>query len=436
MAQEFTRTTVPAILPPVQHTLQMMRDPLRFLNSLPAHGDLVNIWLGPIRAVVVCHPELHRQVMLRDNVFDKGGFLYDQGREVLGDGLIACRHVKHLRDRRLAQPAFHHSRMPDYARIMLDQITAYADTWQPGAVLDPVREMTAVTAQITAATMFGDRITAAELDALNAGFAELARGWYLRILQPGPIRRLPILGNRRYNRTRDQLRSTLTRMITAAKHDGTDHGDLLSMLVAAADDDGTGWTDDELLEQVVNFFIAGVETTANLLAWTWQLLSEYPDIQNRLHTEVDAADRPLQADSLPWTRQIITETLRLYPPAWLLTRQTTTDTELGGHHLPAGTTMIVSAYLLHHRPDLFPNPEQFRPQRWADTDPARDAYVPFSAGARKCIGDSVAMTESILVLATIAARWQLEPATGRPIKPARSAALSPHAARIRITARD
>lgn len=435
MPREFTRATVPAVLPPVQHTLHVMRDPLRFLRSLPARGDLVDIWLGPIRAVVVCDPELNRQVLLHDDIFDKDGFVYDQVREVMGDGLPMCRHARHRRDRRLARPAFHHGRMPDYVRVMLDQVTALAETWQSGAVLDPVRELRAVTGRITAATMFGERITPTELDELNTGFTELTHGWYMRLLQPGLVRRLPILGNRRYNQARVQLRTTLARMIAGAHADGVDHGDLLSMLVAAVDDEGIGWTDAELLDQVVSFFIAGIETTANVLAWAWQLLTEHPDVQSRLHAEVDAADRPLGADSLPLTRQIITETLRLYPPVWMFTRQTTADTELGGHRLPAGTTLVLSSYLLQHRPDLFSDPEEFRPERWENSNPPRDAYMPFSAGARKCMGDSFAMTEAVLVLASVAARWQFESATDHPVRPARSVALTPHGARIRITTR-
>ncbi|HSZ29668.1 MAG TPA: cytochrome P450, partial [Pseudonocardiaceae bacterium] len=225
----------------------------------------------------------------------------------------------------------------------------------------------------------------------------------------------------------------------------TDHGDLLGALLSTRDPDGNnqGLSETEILDQVVSFFGAGTEATANTLAWALHLLTQHPDIRARLHTELDTvlAGRPATHADLPrleFTSRVIRETLRLWPSAWMFTRMVTADTDLGGHHLPAGTIIVYSPYLLHHHPDLYERPDRFDPDRWlpeaAQVIP-RHAYIPFGGGARKCIGDTFGFTEATLALATITTRWHLQPLSGQQIRPALAIALVPKGLRLRTIAR-
>jgi pentalenene oxygenase len=443
MTRDFVRGAAPAALPVIQHTLRLVRDPLAFLRSLPAYGDLVDVRIGPNKAVMVCDPELVQRVLSRDDVFDKGGFLYDRGREVMGDGLPVCPHLAHRRQRRLAQPAFQRSRIPGYVDVMGPNIAAVVGSWQDGSVFDPLPETLLLAGRAAIATMFGDLLSPGEIQELCGELNTLFSGIYLRMLLPDSLDRLPTPANRRYHRAQAQVRRTVGRIIALARAEGTDRGDLLSTLVATRETTGetVGWSDAEILDQIVSFFLAGIETVASSLAWTLYLLATHPDVQRKLQSEVDlvlggAAASPASLPQLVWTSQIVTESLRMYPPGWLLTRLVRADTELGGHRVPAGTTVLYSPYLLHHRADRYPDPEQFRPSRWDDgVTPPRDSYLPFAFGARRCIGDSFALAESALALAAIAARWQVESVGGREPRPTRSPTIGPRGVRLRIAAR-
>lgn len=431
-------------MPLLGHTLPWLRDPLRFLASLPARGDLVRIRIGPIRAIVVCAPELVRQVLLNDRVFDKDGPLYDRIREVLGDGLPTCPHSQHRRQRRLVQPAFHPARLPGYARVMTDNIAEVTGSWRDGQVLDVFPEMMTLTARIAVETMFSGELPPAVLGALLDDFDTVLAGIYTRTLTPPSLDKLPFVGSHRYERARLRLQAIIGRVITERRASGADHGDLLSMLLAARDaTDGQGLSDTEIMDQAIVFFLAGSETTAITLAWAVHLLARHPEVEHRLHAEVDAvlAGAAASVDDLPkldLTGRVLTETLRMYPPAWILIRTTTTGTRLGGHRIPAGSIIAYSPYLLHHRPDLYPAPDRFDPDRWIDKhtpQPSRETLIPFSGGPRKCIGDTFALTEATLALATLTARWRLRLLSGQHVHPARSTVLRPRGLRMRATAR-
>lgn len=441
----------PGALPLLGHTMVLLRDPLRFLTSLPAHGDLVRIRLGPVDAAVVCDPGLTRQVLLDDRTFDKGGLLFDRLREVLGDGLGTCPHSRHRRQRRLMQPAFHPNRLPGYAQAMTVQIGETIGQWRDGAVVDVMAEMMPLAMRTTAEALFSGALHhRASRDTLD-DIAVVFRGTYRRTVLPPWLNRLPTPANRRYHQARSRLRETLGSVVVAARRaDGADHGDLLSALLAARDADSGdasrdhhSLTDTELQDQAVSLLLAGTETTPTTLAWALHLLAHHPDIEDRLHAEVDTvlAGAPARFADLPQlelTRRVITETLRLYPPAWLLTRTVTTGSRLGGHRLSAGTTLVLSPYLLQRRSDLYDHPERFDPDRW-DTlhhsPPPRHAFIPFGAGARKCIGDQFGTTNAVLALATITALWRLEPLPHRTVRPSVSTSLIPHGLRLRTLTR-
>jgi cytochrome P450 len=437
MASASLLARAPGALPVLGHALPMLRDPLRFLRSLPCHGDLVEIRFGPLTALVVCDPELAHQVLLKDHIFDKGGPFFDQAREVAGNGLLTCPYQEHRRQRRLIQPLFHHSRFPAYAQAMVQEITAVTRTWRQGPLLDVPSETMKISTRVTLALILGSTLPPATFTEMTGHLTALTTPIYQRISLRPPLDRLPLPSNRRCTAIMG-LRAMLTRLIQDRRADRTEHADLLSVLLApphttgdfpSAGPDEPALSDNEIIDQVVTFFVAGAETTANALAWALDLLARHPEVQQHLHTELDALPPgPARFEDLPaltLTRQVLTETLRLYPPAWLLMRRTTCDSHLGAYPVPAGTTLIYSPYLLHHRPDLYPDPERFDPDRWTNRTPPRHAFIPFGAEARKCIGDIFALTQATLALATITAGWTLHPLTPQPPRPITAGTLKP-----------
>jgi cytochrome P450 len=439
--------TAPRKLPLLGHLVSLMRDPLGLLDSFPASSDLVRVRLGPAQAVVVCNPELTREVLLHDRVYDKGGPLDRRLKEVLGPNLGSCPYGEHRRQRRLLQPAFHFSRFPDYAQLMTAQISAVTGSWHDGQTLDVLAETMTITSTTLAATLLGDalppEVLRQALDDLNA----VLSGIYQRMLMVPPLDRLPTPGNRRYHRARLRLRLTLQDVVTRRRAAATDRTDLLSALLATPDGDqagdGESLTDAEIASEALTFFGAGSETTATALAWALYMLAQDSGLCDRLHAEVDtvlAGRLPTHADlpALELTGRVITEVLRLWPPAWMFMRTVTADTKLDGHHLPAGTTVVYSPYLLHRHPGLFENPERFDPDRWLPArarDLQRDAFVPFGGGARKCIGDTFAMTEATLALAMITARWRMELVPGQRVRPTPVVTLRPKNLRLRAALR-
>lgn len=421
------------------HIPSLVRDPLKFFKRLPTYGDLVRVRLGPTQAVVVCDPDLTWEVLRHDRLFDKGGLLIERAREVFGDGLGTCPHRLHRRQRRLAQPAFHRDRMPGYAEVMIDQISEVTSTWNNGRTLDLLAEMTTITSATTAATMFADALAPDMRRQSLRDLTIVLSGIFEQMLLPDPLNRLPIPGQLRYRRASTRLRQTLAEVIASRRASRADHGDLLSALLAARDDDsGGGLSDSEILDEAVSFFFAGTDTTASTLTWALHLLSEHPDIRQALYAEVDEvlggrtathADVP----RLELTHRIITETLRLWPAGWMFTRTVTADTELGGHEITSGTTLVYSAYLIHHHPDLYEDADRFDPDRWLPQRAGRiprHAYIPFGGGARKCIGETFGLTEAVLALATIASGWHLRPLPGQRVRPAVAAVIRPKGLRM------
>ncbi|MFE7636897.1 cytochrome P450 [Kitasatospora sp. NPDC057518] len=437
----FTAATAPGGLPLLGHAPALLHHPHEFVAGLPAHGDLVRLRLGPLRAYVVCHPELVRRMLTDDQTFDKGGPLLDKAREVLGNGLATCPAAAHRRQRRMLQPAFHRDRLPGYAALMIEEIAGATARWHDGDVIDVPAAMYRLSTAVTARCLFAAHERAGSLP-VHRSMDVVTRGVGRRLMLPLPgADRLPTPGNRRFRRAQQDLREITRRLIAEHRATGTDRHDLLSTLLAATDEDGRGLSDTEVHEQVVTFLLAGMETTAATLSWAWTLLAANPAVRTRLHAELDTVldGRPARHEdlpSLPLTARIVSETLRLYPPPWILSRTATTDTELGGHRVPAGATLLYSPYLLHRRPDLFPRPDRFDPDRWLTTArPAPGTYAPFGLGARRCIGDAFGTTEAVLAIATIAARWTIAPTPGRPVRPVRGSSLVPRPFTATLTRR-
>ncbi|NUT26661.1 MAG: cytochrome P450 [Streptomyces sp.] len=413
----------PGSFPLIGHAPALLRSPLPFLSSLASHGTVVEVRIGPMAAVVVCDAQLTRQVLLNDKVFDKGGLLYDRVREGFGNGLALCPHVAHRRQRRLIQPVFNRGSLAQYADTMTEMIYSAIDGWADGQTIDVLAEMQEVTARTIVASILGQNFPENELSAMLRDFGTLSRGSYRRMFLPPSMAKLPTPGNRSYRAARAHLREALTAAIHTRRSEGTTHKDLLGALLEASQE-GERLSDDEVVDQAMIFFFAGVESTAATLAWSLHLIAAQPDIEGALHKEVDAVLAGAPATGrcladLTYTRNIITETLRFYPPGSLFTRVTTTQTELGGYEIGVGTTIICSPYLIHRQPTNFSAPDDFDPGRWDETsrtEAERTAFIPFGGGPRKCIGDNFGMMQAVLALAAIASRWKLTPAPGAKVR--------------------
>jgi cytochrome P450 len=443
MTPAYTLGSAPGRLPLAGHAAPLFTDPCGFLASLPAFGDLVRIGLGPQQAIVVCHPDLAHRVYSDDRTFDKGGPLIDRGRELFGDSLAVCRHDQHRRQRRLVQPAFTKARLPGYAAVMTSVIGALTDSWNTGDVVDVRAEMRAFTSRVSAATLFAGSLSDADQQQALHDLSNLMTGTYRRMFLPPFLARLPFPGNRSYTRARARFRRVLAQLIAGYRDSGTDHGDALSMLLAAHDDGTPQLTDSEITDQVVILFTGGADTTANALSWALYLLAGHPEVEKRLHEEVDAALPGWPATfadlgNLGFTGHVIAEALRLYPPVPLATRAVRADTELGGHPIAAGTVLVLSPMSLQYRPELFAAPGHFDPARWSDPELSplqRKAFTPFGGGARKCIGDTFGMTMAVLALASITARWTFTPLPATRVRPVLRTLLMPQDLRMTVTAR-
>ncbi|WNM33351.1 cytochrome P450 [Streptomyces sp. Li-HN-5-11] len=409
--------TAPGIFPFLGHGIALFRRPLAFLNSLPRHGDVVEIRLGPQRAWMVCHPELVHQVLMDPHTFDKGGPLYDRLGRLMGDGLVTCRQEAHRPKRRLLQPAFRPSHVAGYTDLMGEEAESVCRAWPEGKAVAVSEAMMALTARVISRVLFSDSLDDATAAEVRDCLTVVVRGLLIRTAVPvDALFRLPVPANRRYRRAVDRLHAVIDSAM-AERRGRAPRDDVLETLLAAARGGEAGAiTEQEVHDHLITLLLTGVEAPALALADAFSLLARHPEAERRLHAEVDAilAGRPWPgSDDLPrlvYTRCVISETLRHTSPGWLFTRITTRETDLAGCRLPRGTTVLYSPYLLHHDPRSFPQPDRFLPERWLPgqvTAVQRRAMMPFSAGGRKCLGDAFSMAEATVALAAIASRRRL-----------------------------
>jgi cytochrome P450 len=412
---------------PGQHALALARDRLGFFRRVAAEqGDVARVTIAGRHVVLLSHPDLVRDLLVTHQRQMVKGRGLEQAKRLLGEGLLTSEGEFHLRQRRLAQPAFHRERIAGYAATMVDYADRHGARWRDGQPVDAAQEMMRLTLAIAGKTLF-DVDVETEAAEIGAAVSTAISAFNFSLLPFSErLERLPFSPLKRFERARDRLDRTIYRMIAERRAEGAhDRGDLLSMLLAARDTegDGGGMTDRQLRDEVMTIFLAGHETTANLLTWTWHLLAQHPDVERRLHAEVDAAlgDRLPTAADLPglgYVRQVIAESMRLYPPAWVVGRRNLVPYRVRGYEVPAGALLLASQFIVHRDQRWWPDPERFDPDRWAPDAPAdrpKFAYFPFGAGTRICIGEQFAWTEGILVLATLARHWRLRPAPDQRI---------------------
>jgi len=429
----------PGAWPLLGHVVTLQRRPLRLLDSLSAYGDLVEVRLGPRPAFVVCHPDLARQVLTDFRRFDRQGLVYDRTRLAMGNGLATAAQQDHRRQRLIMQPAFRHEHLRGYAAVMREEISAVMSNWQDGQLVDVVDEMFTITSGVALRALFSSRLGSEEAGQLRHAFDVFLRGIYTRAVLP-VAGSLPTPGNRRYARAVAVWRDQVSTLIDHCRQAGAGRGDLMSRLLAARDEQGQGMSDAELADQVAVLLLAGSETTSAAVVWSLYLLSEHPAILAALHAETDAVLGGEVAgwDHLPrldLAARVVREALRLYPPAWAILRTCVRETSLAGRTLPAGSMVVVSPYVLHRRPDVYAEPRRFDPGRWLAPAAHRGAFLPFGAGATKCIGEEFGLAEATLVLASITARWNMSPEVGARVSPAARAVLVPRAFPVRLSHR-
>ncbi len=388
------------------------------------------------------HPSLIEQVLVSQSQNFAKDKVIQNSRWFLGEGLLTNEGSGWLRQRRLCQPAFHRERMASYGNTMTAFTEEMLASWQDGEIRDIHQEMMQLTMRIVAKVLFGVEVradTERVAAALNVLMRHTSGG---RMILPPIMRHVPVPAMIRVKRAVRELNDIVNRIILERRASGQDTGDLLSMLMAARDEDGSGMTDRQLRDEILTFLLAGHETTAVSLSWTWYLLSQHPQVEHKLHEELQQVLRgraPQLEDlpRLPYTDKVVKESMRLYPPAWSLARTVAKEVELGGYRLPAGANVVMSPWILHRDPRFFEQPEHFDPDRWT-ADAAqrlpRFAYFPFGGGPRLCIGASFAVMEANLLLAAIAQRFQLRLVPGHPVAALPSITLRPrHGMRMSLS---
>ena len=424
-------------------------DPLSvFLGWAREFGDIFYYRAAWIHVYFLNHPVLIEAVLVRNYQNFLKDHVVRKSRWFFGDGLLTNEGESWLRQRRLSQPAFHRERIAACAKTM----TGYAEhmlvSWNKenknGKTCDIHQEMMQLTLRIVVRALFN--VESEEIGEVSAAMNVLMRNSVgLRLLLPPVARYLPTPAMNEFRRSIKQLDKTVYGIIAQRRKDRHDSGDLLSMLMRARDEDGSSMTDKQLRDEVLTFLLAGHETTALALSWTWYLLGQNPEAEQKLHEELDRVldgRVPTFADlpALSNAERVIKESLRLYPPAWGLARTVINEFELGGYRIPAGSNVVMSTWVVHRNPKYFPDPEKFDPDRWLPERAQKlpkFAYFPFGGGPRQCIGASFAMMEATLLLATIAQRFQFRAEPGHVVTPTPSFTLRPkQGIRMRIEERE
>jgi cytochrome P450 len=438
------------------------RNPLAFFTNLArTYGDIAAYRMGGEQLVFVNAPHYVRDVLVTNNRFFIKGRGLQRSKRLLGEGLLTSEDPIHLRQRRLMQPAFHRDRIAAYGGTMVAYAARLRDQWRDGDTLDVAQDMMRLTLAIAGKTLFDLDVESQAGEVRDALNAVMESFWLTMLPFADVLERLPVPQLRRAKAARARLDAIIYNMIAERRAVASrqssglgpessvtkpDRTDLLSMLLAAQDEDsGARMTDRQVRDEAMTILLAGHETTANALTWTWYLVSTSPEVEARLHDEVD---RVLQGrlptvadlDGLSYVERVVTEAMRLYPPAWLIGRRALQDYPIGDYVAPARSIFVMSPYVLQRDARYFADPERFDPGRWTSEFRAAlppFAYFPFGGGPRRCIGDSFAWMELVLVVATIAQQWRLALVPGHPVEPQPLVTLrTKHGMRMDVKRRD
>jgi len=402
---------------------------LLFQHLAREYGDIAHYKIGWNHIVFLNHPDYIREVLVVQNDNFIKERTVQRTRLLLGEGMITSEGAEHRAQRQTAQPAFHRQRIPEYAGAMVREAARMRDGWRDGERRDIATDMMHLTLNVVADTLFATdlRTEVNELaDAINRimglyNFLVMlpAAEWLVHVRPPGLAA---------FVRARKRIDAVVFRMIEAHRRRSRDSGSLLDLMLAASPaalQDKTAASEQSLRDQVITIFLAGYETVANALSWTWYLLSQNPECERCFHEEIDReleGRLPTFEDvpRLRYVEMVLAESMRLYPPAWAMGRYARNNFQLGEFFLPAKTTVLMSQFITHRDPRFFPDPLRFDPERFTPEAKARRTkltYLPFGAGGRQCIGESFAWMEGVLLLATLAQKWKLKLVPGHAVEP-------------------
>jgi cytochrome P450 len=406
--------------------LRFRKNPLAFLEGAAREfGDIAHWRIGWENIFLVNRPDLIRDVLVTHcNKFISG---FERAKKLLGEGLITTDGRLHQQQRRLIQPAFHAERIAKFAETITRQAERARSHWRNGTTLNVAHEMMRLTLLVVGETLFGANLESDASDIRNALAATMGSPPNMLMPFGQLVERLPLPAVRRMKVGRAKLDEIVYRLIHERQGCEEERGDLLSMLLLTQDkkDGDAGMTDEQVRDQIVTILIAGHDTTSAALTWTWYLLSEHPEVEARLHEELDRVlgnRLPTSTDTqaLPFTENVIRESLRLYPPVWMIWRRAVEDYELDSYVAPARSVVVMSQHVMHRDARYFSEPLRFDPERWTrkfKTELPKYAYFPFGAGPRQCIGDGFAWMEAILLIATLAQQWKFRLVPGHPVVP-------------------
>jgi cytochrome P450 len=412
-------------------SLPEFRRPLHFFRQLSRQGSVARFRLGWVDCYLVSSPEGIEQVLTNQQDFSRDTPVFNALRQAFGQGLITSDGQEHLWRRRLMQPAFHHSSLQLWQGAIQTATSDMLSGWQPGGVVDIGPSMIDLTWRVLGQVLFSADLQRSDLqEAFGAieAFVNQSRWYTPPLFVPTPL-------NRRFKRARHTLDRRIGRLIEEHQSDPDRfQGDILSFLLQARDGEGRGFSSSEVLHEINELIPAGHETTASGLMWVWYLLAENPEVEERLRAEVCdvLGDRLPTIDdlgSLPYLRCVLTETLRLYPPIYTISRRACRETEVCGSRIPAGALIFVSPWVTQRDPAYWPDPHAFRPERFDSSTsankPLKGAYIPFGDGSHRCIGERLAMIEGEMIIAQIAQRHRLRLVDGQDIRPGLFPALRP-----------
>ena len=428
-------------LPLVGHLLHFRRDRLGLHRRAARAGDITRCTLGRRPMWMVSSGDLAHEVLVtHEDAFIKGPGLNLFARPILGNGLLTAEKADHRRTRRLLAPAFAARRVASYGAMMVACAERAAARWRAGQHIDLADEMMRLTLASVGRTLF-DADIEGDAQAIGRSITHSMQYMLDNLALPLPAD-WPLPRNRRMKRAVAELDEIVYRIIEERRRRPGDRGDVMSMLLTARDDDGSGLVDLDVRDNIMTLMLAGHDTVANTLAWTWYLLMTHPQVYDRVQAEVDAVcgDRAPTSDDLakmPLGLMVIEESMRLYPPAYAIGRQAERPIRLGEAAVGAGDVVIIAVHEIHVRPDYWPEPLAFRPERFTEAEKKarpRQRYLPFGAGPRICIGNHFALVEAQLMLATLAQRWRFRIAQPLPIAPEPLVTLRPRGG-IRVEVR-
>lgn len=408
----------------------IQRDRLNFMVELVKYGPVARFTAGPKSFIQVSSPDGIQHVLVSNNAnYDKQASAFAPLRDTIGNGLLLSDGDFWRKQRRLMQPVFHTKNIQAFIDMMGEETSLVLDRWgQVAASEQPLnlqQEMMRLTLSVITRSLFNQRI-GDETGSIGADLTILLEDNIYRFDHPFyPPRNFPTPRNRRYQQAKARLYAVIDELVETRRSTVGEHNDLLDLLMLAQDEDtGQGMSNEQLRYELVTLFVAGHETTALLLSWAFYLLAQHPEARAMLQSEAEQVldgRMPTLADlpNLKYTRLVMDETMRLYPPAWLTNRRAIDADEIEGYAIPAGAELTISPYATHHDPALWPDPFQFDPERFTPERSAgrhRYAYIPFGAGPRVCIGNNFALMEAQLILAAAAQRYRLELVPGKPVE--------------------